>query len=53
LSLGEACERLARGDLPARAACITFDDGYADNECVALPILQRYRQLLRNCTNPV
>jgi peptidoglycan/xylan/chitin deacetylase (PgdA/CDA1 family) len=42
LPLGEACARLARGSLPARAACITFDDGYADNERVALPILKRF-----------
>ena len=41
LPLGEACSRLARGGLPARAACITFDDGYTDNEQTALPILKR------------
>ena len=41
LPLGEASARLARGGLPARAACITFDDGYANNEQVALPILNR------------
>jgi peptidoglycan/xylan/chitin deacetylase (PgdA/CDA1 family) len=41
LPLGEACARLVRGSLPARAACITFDDGYADNEQTALPILKR------------
>ena len=41
LPLSEACARLARGNLPARAACITFDDGYADNERIALPILKR------------
>jgi peptidoglycan/xylan/chitin deacetylase (PgdA/CDA1 family) len=41
LPLGEAVQRLARGDLPAGAVCVTFDDGYADNLTVALPILQR------------
>ena len=41
LPLSEACARLARGQLPARAACITFDDGYANNEEIALPILAR------------
>jgi peptidoglycan/xylan/chitin deacetylase (PgdA/CDA1 family) len=41
LPLGEAVARLARNDLPAGAVCVTFDDGYADNLTVALPILQR------------
>lgn len=41
LPLEEAVERLARDSLPARPLVITFDDGYADNEEVALPILQR------------
>ncbi|MBS3936797.1 MAG: polysaccharide deacetylase family protein [Sulfuritalea sp.] len=43
LPLPEAVERLARGALPRRACCITFDDGYADNLTVALPILEKYR----------
>lgn len=42
-SLDEALERLAAGTLPARSACVTFDDGYRDNFEVACPILKRYR----------
>jgi peptidoglycan/xylan/chitin deacetylase (PgdA/CDA1 family) len=42
LPLAEAVQRLQDGSLPARAACITFDDGYADNAQVALPLLRRH-----------
>ncbi|AHK78200.1 polysaccharide deacetylase [Ectothiorhodospira haloalkaliphila] len=40
LPLSDAVRRLQDGTLPSRAACITFDDGYADNHEVALPILR-------------
>jgi peptidoglycan/xylan/chitin deacetylase (PgdA/CDA1 family) len=42
LPLREAFRRLRAGTLPRRACCITFDDGYADNLTVALPILEKY-----------
>ena len=40
LPLGEAVRRLQEGSLPARAACITFDDGYANNHDLAAPALE-------------
>jgi len=43
LPLAEAVNRLKAAILPRRACCITFDDGYADNLTIALPILEKYR----------
>jgi len=42
MSLCDAVSALEANTLPERAVCVTFDDGYADNEQVALPLLKKY-----------
>jgi peptidoglycan/xylan/chitin deacetylase (PgdA/CDA1 family) len=42
LTLGEAHAALKSGRVPSRALVMTFDDGYADNATVALPLLRRH-----------
>ena len=41
--LAQAIELLKSGELPARTACVTFDDGYADNFLHALPVLKQWQ----------
>ena len=43
VSLAKAVELLEANRLPARTACVTFDDGYADNFLYALPILKQWK----------
>lgn len=40
LPLAEAVDRLFARSLPPNAACITFDDGYANNLTCAAPVLE-------------
>ncbi|MET0116115.1 MAG: polysaccharide deacetylase family protein [Sedimenticola sp.] len=42
LDLADAVSLMKSGSLPPRSLAITFDDGYADNYEVALPVLQKY-----------
>lgn len=39
IDLPDAARQMKSNSLPARAACITFDDGYANNHDVAAPLL--------------
>jgi peptidoglycan/xylan/chitin deacetylase (PgdA/CDA1 family) len=43
LPLPDAVALLAADRLPRNVACITFDDGYASNVDVALPVLERLK----------
>lgn len=40
MSLADALVAQQYGDLPERAVCVTFDDGYANNFDIAYPVLE-------------
>jgi len=42
IGLADGLDRMARGTLPPGAVAISFDDGYADNVEVALPVLRKH-----------
>jgi peptidoglycan/xylan/chitin deacetylase (PgdA/CDA1 family) len=42
LPLADAVRALFEGKLRRRTCCVTFDDGYADNYTVALPVMRRH-----------